>query len=203
MPKKSKTPAWKGDFQFPTEVKPMSREEADKTVKAYFEELEEEYKNVPPEELEASVQKIRDYLHGKTGWADLLNFSPELLYQMAEYGYSQFKVGRYDEAERVFKVLTVLDWNNSYYHSMMGSILQRQRRFGEAVTEYSQAIELAKGEDVISLTHRGEILMQHGLFEEARRDLEKAAELDLAGDNRWANRARLLLTQMEKQKGAS
>jgi len=118
---------------------------------------------------------------------------------MAEFGYAQFKIGRYPDAERVFKVLTVLDWNNHYYHSMMGTILQRQKRYGEAIAEYTQAIELYS-KDVVSLTNRGEIFLQHNLLTEAEEDLKKAVDTDIDGKNKWVNRAKMLLTQLEKNK---
>ena len=81
----------------------------------------------------------------------------------------------------------------------MGSILQREKRYGEAVAEFSQAIQLY-GDDVVSLTHRGEIYLQHGLLEEAKADLARAAKLDAKGEDKWANRARMLLVQIEKQR---
>lgn len=181
------------------EIPPLTQEEADAEVQKFFAALEEHYKDVPPEEIAAGAKKVEDYLKGKIGWAELLNFTPAMLYQMAEYGSTQFKVGRYADAERVFKALTVLDWKNNYYHSMMGSILQRQKRYGEAIAEYSQAIELDR-EDIVSLTHRGEIFLQHGLSKEAKEDLSRAVSLDPQGENRWANRARMLLVQVEKRK---
>lgn len=185
-------------FDFPVGTKEMSKEEADAEMDQFFSHLEEKYKDIPEEEIKAGAEKIEAYLRGDIGWADLLNFTPEMLFQLAEHGFTQFKVGRYHDAERIFKVLTVLDWNNSYYHSVMGSILQRQKRYGEAIAEYSQAIELYK-HDIASLTHRGEIYLQHGLFTEAKGDLTRASDLDPKGENRWANRARILLEQLKKK----
>ena len=186
-------------WDFPIGLKKMDRGEADREVKRFFDYLDEEYRDVPPEELKKGARKIEAYLKGEIGWAELLNFGPEIMYQLAEHGYNQFQFGRYADAERIFKVLTVLDWNNSYYHSMMGSILQREKRYGEAVAEFSQAIQLY-GDDVVSLTHRGEIYLQHGLLEEAKADLARAAKLDAKGEDKWANRARMLLVQIEKQR---
>ncbi len=189
----------KKKIDMPIGLSPMSREEADAAMADFFTELEGRLKNVPPEEIEKGGRKIKDYIDGKIGWAELFNFTPQMLYQMAEFGYTQFKVGRYQDAERIFKVLTVLDWNNHYYHSMMGTILQRQKRYGEAIAEYSQAIELF-AQDVVSHTNRGEIFMLHGLLDEAEADLKRAVEADPKGENRWANRARMLLSQLEKRR---
>jgi len=189
----------KKKWEFPIGIEPMPREEADAVMADFFGKLGEQFKDVPQEEIEKGGKKIRDFIEGKIGWAELFNFTPQMLYQMAEFGYTQFKVGRYQDAERIFKVLTVLDWNNHYYHSMMGTILQRQKRYGEAIAEYSQAIELDP-QDIVSHTNRGEIFMQHGLLTEAEQDFQKAVKIDPSGENKWANRARMLLSQLEKKR---
>lgn len=190
----------KSKFNFPVEVQQMTQEEAKHKMAEFFQKLEEEFKNTPPEEIEAAARKFERYMKGQISWAELMNLTPETLLAMANFGYQQFKLGRYPDAERVFKVLTVLDWNNAYYHSMMGSILQRQKRFGEAIAEYNEAIEL-NPRDIVSFTHRGEIYLLHGLVAEAKADLEKAVKLDTSKENQWAERAQLLLQQIEKQKG--
>lgn len=169
-----------------------------KNSEEFFKQLEEFCKNIPKDKIEKGAQKIRNFIDGKVGWAELFDFTPEMLYQMAEFGYLQFKQGRYPDAERIFKVLTVLDWDNYYYHSMMGTILQRQQRYGEAIAEYSQAIH-SFPDDTVSLTNRGEIFMQHGLFKEARIDFEKAISLDPKGEDKWSNRSRMLLSQLAER----
>lgn len=189
--------AKKPQFDFPVGVKPMSEEEAKHQMEDFFRKFAEENKNMPAEEIEAASKKFMRYMKGEISWAELMNLTPETLLAMADFGYQQFKLARYTDAERVFKVLTVLDWNNSYYHSMMGSILQRQKRFGEAIAEYNEAISL-NPYDIVSYTHRGEIYLLHGLTGEAKTDLEKALSLDQSKNNQWAERARLLLQQMEK-----
>ncbi|MBN1282308.1 MAG: tetratricopeptide repeat protein [Proteobacteria bacterium] len=184
----------------PPEDEPKSREEAAADMESFFAALEEKTKGVPKDELERGAEKVRKFIDGKMSWAELFNFTPEMLYQMAEHGFVQFKQGRYQDAERIFKVLTVLDWNNPYYHSVMGSILQRQKRYGEAIAEYTQALDL-DANDIVSHTNRGEILMQHGLLDDAEADFERAASLDPSGENRFSNRARMLLGQIHKRRG--
>jgi Flp pilus assembly protein TadD len=179
------------------EVPPLSREEAEAEVQRFFAALEERMKGIPEAEVERGVQKIKDFIDGKIGWAELFNVTPEMLFQLAEYGFLQFKQGRYPEAERVFKALTVLDWNNAYYHSVMGSVLQRQKRYGEAIAEYTQALELDP-KDIVSYVNRGEIFMRHGLADEASADFEQAMALDPEKADRFANRGRMLAEQLER-----
>ncbi|MFA4970964.1 MAG: tetratricopeptide repeat protein [bacterium] len=177
-----------------------TKEEATAEMERFFAALEEKTKDIPKEEIERGAEKVKSFIDGRISWAEVMNFTPEMLFQMAEYGFAQFKQGRYQDAERVFKVLTVLDWNNPYYHSVMGSILQREKRYGEAIAEYSQAIEV-DANDIVSLTNRGEIFMQHGLIDDAEADFKKSIVLDPAGENRFANRARMLLDQIQKKRG--
>lgn len=179
--------------------KPVKKSPAGKPdeIEQFFGELEKRLQGVSPEVIQEGAKKIQDFLEGKIGWADVFNFTPEQIEQMAEMGYTHFKSGRYLDAERFFKVLTVLDWDNYYYHSMLGSILQRQKRDGEAIVEYSQAIE-SNPDDIVSHTNRGEIFMKHGWLKDAARDFEKAIALDTAGGNAWADRARVLLEQIRR-----
>lgn len=180
--------------------KPMSQAEADLELEKFLKHLEEEFKDTPKELVEIGGKRVVDFLKGEISWADMFNVPPKMVRDMVEYGYLQFQTGRYEEAERFFKMLTVLDWNNSYYHSMMGSILQRQKRFGEALAEYSEAIKLNPN-DAVSLSNRGEIYMQHKLFDDAVADLDKAISLDPKKENKWANRARILKAQVEQIRG--
>lgn len=166
-------------------------------IEYFFESLEKKLHGVPQEVLQEGARKIQEFLEGKIGWADVFNFTPEQMEQMAEMGYNHFKAGRYLDAERFFKVLTILDWDNFYYHSMLGSILQRQKRDGEAIVEYSQALESHPG-DVVSLANRGEIFMKHGWFKDAIRDFEKVLTCDAGGNNPWVERSRVLLEQIRK-----
>lgn len=180
-------------------VPEMSREEAEAEMERFFEALDDRVKDIPEEEIDRGVKKVKDFVDGKMGWAELFNFTPEMLFQLAEYGFMQFKQGRYPDAERVFKGLTILDWNNAYYHSVLGSILQRQKRYGEAIAEYTQALDLDP-KDTVSLTNRGEIFMRHGLVEDAKQDFQDAVALDPEGSDKFANRARMLAGQIKKRK---
>ena len=199
MADKKKKKGGAGPDEITDKAEGMTREEAEVEMEGFFEALGEKVKGIPEEEIDRGVQKVKDFVDGKIGWAELFNFTPEMLFQLAEFGFMQFKQGRYQDAERVFKGLTVLDWNNAYYHSVLGSILQRQKRYGEAIAEYTQALDL-DARDMVSYTNRGEIFMRHGLVEEAKEDFGSAIKLDPDGSDKFANRARMLLEQLKKRK---
>jgi len=174
--------------------KTMSKEEATKELERFFKRLEED---TPKELREIGADRVKEFIEGEVSWSDMFNLPKQMVRDMVEYGYLQFQTGRYEEAERFFKMLTIMDWNNSYYHSMMGSILQRQKRFGEAIAEYAEAVKL-NPTDVVSLTNRGEIYLQHKIFGDAAADFDKAIALDPKKENKWANRARVLKAKIEQ-----
>jgi tetratricopeptide (TPR) repeat protein len=180
-------------------MKNMSKEDAKQELERFFKRLEEDFKETPKELMEVGSQRVIDFIKGNITWAEMFNIPKKVVKDMVEYGYLQFQSGRYEEAERFFKMLTVMDWNNSYYHSMMGSILQRQKRYGEAVAEYSEAVRLNPN-DIVSRTNRGEVYMLHKVFDKAVADFEKAASLDPKKEDKWANRARALRMKIEQIK---
>lgn len=187
---------------FRADLPPVDPEEAKEGAAYFFKVLEERLAAIPPEEVERGAKKVKAFIDGEVSWAELMNFTPDMLFQMAEFGFTQLKTCRYADAERIFKVLTVLDWNNGYYHSVLASVLQKQKRYGEAIAEYSQAIELDPS-DIVSHANKGEILLQHGLLDEAEEDLAKAVALDPHKEDRFANRARILLEQLGKRRAES
>ena len=177
----------------------MTDKNEKKDFEAFIADLEKRLEGVPKEEIEADAQKIEDFLQGKIGWSDVFNFTPQQVDQMTEMGYSQFKMGRYQEAERFFKVLSVLDFDNFYYHLMLGQIYQKQNRDGEAIVEYTQSLE-SFSNDTASLAGRGEIFMRHGWIDDAVRDFEKILQTQTGGGEKdpFVDRARQLLDQIKR-----
>lgn len=60
----------------------------------------------------------------------------EAIYAM---GVNFYKAGNYEDAEKVFKFLTMYDHMSSRYWTAMGSLRQAQRKFAEAVEAYKFA----------------------------------------------------------------
>lgn len=179
------------------EIEKLTQEEAETRMNKFFGELEEKFKDIPEKEMIEGAKKVKGFVEGNVSWAELMNFPPDVLYHIAKHGYAHFRSGRYENAEKIFKVLSALDINNPHYHVVMGAILQRQNRHGEAVAEYGMAIELDSG-DITALVNRGEIYLRHSLTDMAKADFDNAIKLDKDSSSRWAARARLLLEKMEK-----
>lgn len=163
--------------------------DADKKVDQFISTLEDEFKDIPEAIVKEGAQSVLDYLKGKKTLAQMFNVTPEMLRFMVEQGFNQFKTGRYEDAERIFKVLTFLDWNNSYMHSMHASVLQQQKKYGEAVAEYSEAIKL-NPKDIVSLVNRAEIFLIHGHVPFAQHDLDQALTCTDIGEAKWLERAK-------------
>lgn len=162
---------------------------ADDEVEQFISTLEGEFKDIPEAIVKEGAQSVLDYLHGKRTLAQMFNITPEMLRFMIEQGYNQFKTGRYDDAERVFKVLTFLDWNNPFFHSVHGSILQRQKKYGPAVASFSEAIKL-NPKDIVSLVSRAEIFLIHGHIQYAQHDLDEALKCTDINEPKWIERAK-------------
>lgn len=175
----------------------MTENNEKKNFDVFIAELEKRLEGTPREEIEAGAQKIEDFLSGKIGWSDVFNFTPQQIDQMVDLGYNQFKMGRYQEAERFFKVLSILDFDNFYYHLMLGQIYQKQSRDGEAIVEFTQSLETFPN-DVASLASRGEIFMKHGWIEDAVRDFEKLLTIKTEGEDPFVERAKALLDQVRR-----
>lgn len=182
----------------------MTAKSEKKDFEVFIAELEKRLEGVPEEEIKADAQKIEDFLQGKIGWSDVFHFTPRQIDQMVELGYNQFKMGRYQEAERFFKVLSILDFDNFYYHLMLGQIYQKQNRDGEAIVEFTQSLESFPN-DTASLASRGEIFMKHGWTDDAIRDFEKVLQVKAEGEDPFVERAGQLLGQIrrdqQKKKG--
>ncbi len=137
------------------------------------------------------------FLEDKVSMAELKGISREDLFKLAEAGYVKFKHGRYEEAEKIYQALILLDHRNAYFHSVMGAIHQKLNRPIEAIMEYSQALRINK-QDCSAYVNRGEIYLRHKNYKKAAQDFRNAIILDTAGKNLWSNRARSLVIALKR-----
>ncbi|PIR25492.1 MAG: hypothetical protein COX62_04940 [Deltaproteobacteria bacterium CG_4_10_14_0_2_um_filter_43_8] len=128
----------------------------------------------------------------KVSYAEMTGVKKRELINLAEVGFVKLSHGRLEEAEKIFRGLSVLDHRNAYFHAMLGSIHQRLERPVEAILEYSQALEL-NPHDISALVNRGEIYLRHKNYRKAAEDFKSAILHDMSGANLWANRARSLV----------
>lgn len=158
---------------------------------------------VSEEELEEACIA---FLEGDLTLAQLEGFTLEELYAIANLGYDLMLEGKLDDARKIFEGLVAYNPHDPYFHSALGSALQKLERFDEAVEQYRMATDLNPN-DISALANLGEIRLQQSgalqnsgstkdavrAFEEAVGFLKKAVELDRDNANPSAKRARALL----------
>ena len=154
-------------------------------------ELDEKLEAITPEQEEKAKKLYERFLSGDLKWAELWDIHAQELSVLAEQGYLKFKRGKLDDAEMIFKGLSVLDDQNPYYHTMLGAVYQKQEKWGDALAEYTIAVEL-NPQDITAYVNRGEIYYKMGYLEEPLEDFEKAIALDDTEKNPWAIRAKHL-----------
>jgi Flp pilus assembly protein TadD len=151
-----------------------------------------------PERRKHLTEILMDFLEDKVSLAELKGISREELFRLADAGFTRFKHGRIDEAEKIYQGLILLDHRNAYFHAVMGAIHQKKGRPIEAIMEYGQAIKLNKT-DLSSYVNRGEIYLRHRNFRKAAEDFRNAIIMDRVGKSLWANRARSLVIAIKRQ----
>lgn len=137
------------------------------------------------------------FLEDKVSLAELKGISREDLYRLADAGFTKFRHGRYDEAEKIYQALILLDHRNAYFHAVMGAIHQKLGRPIEAIMEYSQSIRINK-KDSSAYVNRGEIYLRHKNYKKAAEDFRNAIIMDPIGKNLWSNRARSLVIAIKR-----
>ncbi len=155
----------------------------------FFAELEAELRDVPEVVIRDGAERMISFLKGELSWSEIMNLTPETMQRITEFGYLQLQSGRLEDAERVFKVLTMLDWNVNFFHATLGSIYQQQNRPGEAIVQYGEAIKL-NPHDGMSMVNRAAIYLKYGFVEQARSDLEAAMAVPGDGKEPWRGKAK-------------
>jgi tetratricopeptide (TPR) repeat protein len=125
---------------------------------------------ITPERLSACMQ-------GKLSLQELHDIKADQLLAIAQIGESMLANGKMHIAASIFEGLTALNPRLASFHTVLGSIYQRQGEFTKSIEEYTRAIE-QNGRDVAALTNRGEIYLQLGRLEEASRDLLRVIDLE-------------------------
>ncbi|MCC6806860.1 MAG: tetratricopeptide repeat protein [Deltaproteobacteria bacterium] len=138
-------------------------------------------------------ENMSKFVLGEASLAQLMGITIDQSYALAEYAYTLFQQGRIREARQIFEALVIQNPIDGYMHFMLGAIYWKLDMPEEAVEEYGTAISLDPN-NIAAHTNRGEILLQHGEFEDALDDLRTAIELDKKGDDPFALRARALAT---------
>lgn len=176
---------------------------ADDSDEFWTEDLLTEEDTCTEEELEEAV---KGFLLGDITLAQLEGLSAEELYQVADMGYNLMEEGKLEDARKIFEGLYCYNPFDSYFHSALGAIYQRQGRLESSFDHYLSSVELYD-EDIQTWTNLGEValelstvLAQSGdndraaeMFVTAADALTRAVELDPNDEHPAGTRARVLV----------
>ncbi len=174
--------------------KPVSEINAEELLDALNKgEVELAQRKGPTAEDVFDLKRLEQFILGDITWAQLMCITMDEAYDIAEYGYSLYKEGRFHDSRVIFEGLVMANPYDAYFHCMLGSVYQQLDLKEEASEEYSTAIELDE-EHLHAYVNRGEIRLENGEVKLAIKDLATALKLDPEGKEEAGLRARVLAT---------
>ena len=120
------------------------------------------------------------------------NLSAEELETLYAVGYNYFQYGKYQEAVKIFQLLTMVSPTTGYYWRALGAVNQQIKDYRRAITAYNVAAEYDYY-DLISRIYVAECHFLSGDKKAGIKALEKVLELGGNMLNPWVKRAQLLL----------
>lgn len=150
-----------------------------------------------PDFKKITLDEINAFVQGDITWAQLQGINSEQLYGLAELGYRAFEQGKYEEAEKFFTGLSVMNPYDAYFHAVLGAIFAKTKRYDEALKEYSISLDLNESDLQINV-NRGEIYLRQGRLEEAYEDFRRAVEGDAVGNLPSTAKAKILVEATNK-----
>ncbi len=150
-----------------------------------------------PQRKKYVIELLYKFFAQEITYSELTGIPQKELFQLAEAGHLKLTYGRVEEAQKVFECLVKLDPHNYYYHAALGSVYQKQKKYVEAVFEYTESLRFNQ-EDVASMVNRGEIYLLHKNFRKAAEDFRGAILKDPHGRNNFSNRARSLVIAIKR-----
>lgn len=147
------------------------------------------------------VQYVTELLHAfatrKITFAELTRLDPKKVRQVSEMGFVKLRNGRYDEARKIFEVLTFVDHKNYFHRLALGGAYQKLKKNVDALYQYSEALKW-DNHNLNALVNRGEIYLRNKNFRKAAEDFREAILTDATGKDRFANRARSLVIAIKR-----
>ncbi len=133
----------------------------------------------------------------KITFASVMRMNRKKMRSLAEQGYVKLKHGRYDEARKVFEILTFVDHKNYFHHLALGGSYHKMRKYLDAAFQYSECLKYDP-DNTNALVNRGEIFLKHKNYKKAAEDFRTAILLDTTGRDVFSNRARSLVIAIKR-----
>ena len=146
-------------------------------------------KEIPAETKELVENLANYFVHGGTlkEAKGLSSTNMEVLYTL---GYNLYKSGKSEDAEKVFKLITLLDYGELKYWIALGAVQQSMRKFDAAIKAYQMAT-LLDSSDPRSQYHAAECFLALGDKENAASALN-ALELFAPAESPYRAKAKKL-----------
>ena len=150
-----------------------------------------------PKRKKYLTELLHAFASRKISFTALVKLDPKRIPQVAEMGYVKLKHGRYQEARKIFEVLTFLDHRNFFHHLALGAAYQKLKRNIDAIFQYTEVIKISP-QNLNALVNRGEVYLREKLYRKAAEDFREAILLDKTGKDIYANRARSLVIALKR-----
>lgn len=150
-----------------------------------------------PKRLKYMTELFAAFSQGKLTFADVAKLDRKKLKSIAEQGFIKLKHGRYDEARKIFEVLSFVDSKNYFHHLALGGTYQKLKKWLDASFQYSECLKYDP-QNTNALVNRGEIFLKHKNYKKAAEDFRTAILIDKEGRDIFANRARSLVIAIKR-----
>lgn len=133
-------------------------------------------------------------------FASVMRLDKKKMRQIAEQGFVKLKFGRYDEARKIFEILSFIDHKNHFHHLALGGAYQKLKMFLDAAFQYTECLKYDPV-NTNALVNRGEIFLRHKNYKKAAEDFRAAILIDKTGRDLFSNRARSLVIAIKRTLG--
>lgn len=130
---------------------------------------------VPEGDPEGIGEAVVGLLTGEVAMRDLQGLSDDELESVYALGFSQFQTGRYDDAEKIFAYICLMEHRERKYWMALGAARFNQESYQPAVMAYSMAAITAPDDPEPPL-RAADSLIKLGESDRARKALEGAIE---------------------------
>ena len=92
------------------------------------------------EEMQKKMGEMLEALKKGATLGELQGFSPEEVEVVYSLGYTSYQVGKFDEAEKIFRYACLLSHLETKYYIALGGALVAQRKYAEAISTYAYVL---------------------------------------------------------------
>jgi len=150
-----------------------------------------------PGRMKYVTELLHAFSNRKISFAGLVGLEQKKIKQVAEMGYVKLRHGRFEEARKIFEVLTFIDHKNFFHHLALAGAYQKLKKYVDAIFQYSEAIKIDP-KNLNAFVNRGEVYLRNRNYRRAAEDFREAILLDQRGKDRFSNRARSLVIAIKR-----